>query len=83
MVQRWSQALAKREAARRRIEQAQEEFSDFENDIIEIVGPETYNHFFDMYTRALTATIRAHYDSCLLASYQSASQRHSVQSVSL
>ncbi|KIJ10468.1 hypothetical protein PAXINDRAFT_16554 [Paxillus involutus ATCC 200175] len=53
MIQRWWLALAKKEAAKCRLEEAQQEFEDYESDIIEVIGPATYNHFLNMYVAAL------------------------------
>ncbi|KIJ58149.1 hypothetical protein HYDPIDRAFT_34443 [Hydnomerulius pinastri MD-312] len=60
MVQRWCQALAKREAIRRALEEAQQEFSDYESEIVRMVGQATYTHFRDKYTAALTSDARHH-----------------------
>ncbi|KIJ10084.1 hypothetical protein PAXINDRAFT_16878 [Paxillus involutus ATCC 200175] len=53
MIEHWCQALAKREIARRSLQEAQEEFSDYEDNIVEVIGPVTYTHFLNMYTTAL------------------------------
>jgi len=55
MVERWSQTLGKMDAARRSFVAVQEEFDDYASDIIEIIGPQTYEYFYALYLRAVTA----------------------------
>ena len=55
MIQRWCQALVKREAARQTFEAAQLEFDDYASDIIEVIGQPTHSYFVSMYLAALAA----------------------------
>ena len=60
MIERWYQALLKREAMRQRFEAVQEEFDNYTSDIIKVIGQPTYLHFLALYLSALTANTSAH-----------------------
>lgn len=54
MIERWCQALMKRETARQTFEAAHQEFDDYASDIVEVIGRPTYSHFLGLYLAALT-----------------------------